>query len=257
MSDADAADAEPDATAPVTTDNADPGDGDDGDDDELVPIAKVRELRREVAGYRKKYQGLERAFGEFDDQDIEFIQNWMPLYLSDPVEWAKAADEISTNIKKAMGQMDEMTPEQQGAVAEKVADAQKAEAEGGPAVTKEMIAEIVAETLDAKLTERDQARQQNEQVEAIFAQIKDAGYDDPDDRRQILDFAVNKFGGDIDAAVEHYKTRQQAIIDAYLEGKTKAPTPPPTGGGAAPADNDIGSVKDATKLAEAYVRSMS
>lgn len=257
MADATATTPDPPAPADEPDEVVDDLDGDDGDGDELVPVSKLRELREENRKYRERWQPFERAFGDFDDQDIEFIREWMPTYLTDPLAWAKAADEISANIKEAMGQMDDMTQSQQQQVADRVAEAQEAEAKGGPVVTEETIARIVAETLEAKLTEREQARQQSEQVEAIFRQIADAGFEDPDDRRQILDFAVNRFDGDIDKAVEHFKARQQAIIDSYLEGKSKAPTPPPTGGGAAPADNDIGSVKDATKLAEAYVRSMS
>ena len=147
---------------------------------------------------------------------------------------------------------DGLSPAQQAEVAEQVAEA-KAD---GEALTPERVQQMIAEAI-----QNDRAAMQRQQsVEQIHSQVRAAGFE-PDslEGMSIMWLAVNKTNGDMSAAINEWRNRDQSVIDQYVQGKSQQPGYlPPSGnaGTGAATPPMISNMQDARKAAENYLRNM-
>src|SRR5690606_17099006 len=121
--------------------------------------------------------------------------------------------------------------------------------EKGSALTAEQVAEIVKQ----QLAERDRSAAQEAEIQKVYADLKEQGYDDPQstEAKWILHLALTETEGDIAKAVEKHRQREQQIIDQFLQSKGQGPTLPPQGSSAAPVKDEPKNLAEAAKMATA------
>ena len=215
------------APAPTTAPSAAPAaeaDPFDGDmpDDQVFSRGYVEKLRNQGRTYREqanenaeKLGTYEQVYGQYEDADRN---TWFDM----ANEWARdprAGAEMMQRISEAVLN-DGLTPEQatEQVIAEDQVVAQVADT--GASLTAEQVEQIVQDRMAAA----DDERRTDAAVEAIYTEMRDAGFDPKTrDGHSILWTANNETGGDIAKAVEIVKADRQKIIDDYVSGKATNP----------------------------------
>jgi hypothetical protein len=176
-------------------------------------------------------------------------------------EWARdprAGAEMMQRIAEAVLN-DGLTPEE--ATEQVIAEDQvsAAAAQTGTSLTPEQVEQIVQQKLEAEreaARQQEAERQQEAAVEAVFNEIREAGFDPSSrDGHAILWTASNETGGDVAKAVEIVKAERQKIIDEYVSGKASTPAsrPAPDSGVLATPAPVVNTLEEAFANANRYL----
>ena len=226
---------EVDSSAPASVDT-EPAPTSESNSD-TVSREEYEKLQRENQKYREKFQPWERAFQSFDDQDRDLLTRWLPTFRTDPDQFVAIGQQIISGL----------TPEQQEAVGDAVAEAEQA---SGADLTPEKIAEIVA----AELEKREQTAAERAAQNEIQSELKGLGLEpDTMEYQAVLWLALNETNGDLKKAHEAFAARQQKAIDDFVASKSNGPTLPPKGTAASPAREPIKDLADAKRKAAAFL----
>lgn len=121
------------------------------------------------------------------------------------------------------------------------------------ALTEDQVREIARQESQA---EKQEAERQAG-VEAVFAQLAEAGYEKGTaDAFKVLWYANNETDGDIDAAIARQRSDEQAVIDRYVEQMANGGTPvrlPASGTVGDSAPRAITDLSEARHAAQAWL----
>lgn len=240
-----APEAPPAPPEPAAAPSAEPDDLASMDHDRLVELA--RKLKHENVSKKQRYAPLEQAFDGADPQDVQGYLSFVQLLRSgDPANVEKAAAWMR-------GHLDELSPAQQAAVQQAADDA--SQAAGGDdefdPFNPEAIAKLIDERATSIVEQREQARRDAEQRQAIIgemnayaAELGDRlgieGLDDPTSRDfELLFVAAQKLDPNLPwkdrltAAAEDMQGWLGEKAKRYMQAKTAeadGPAAPPEGG---------------------------
>jgi hypothetical protein len=213
--------------------------------------AYVVSVREEAGKYRTERNQFRDAFEGFDDEQVT---NWLTAIKAisdDPKTAHEAFSGLVTSLAEVLGTTEEEAQEI-------VDEAVQADAEGGDdeVLTRADLERILAE----KEASDVKAREDAEALEALNRDIESLGYktssedvDEQLDYLNLLHLAAEKTEGDLAAASEIVRGRDQRVIDRYLAEQEKLVTGnPPQVDGAAPVQGreKVKSIKEAAKLAK-------
>lgn len=230
---------------PAPDDGGDPF-ADLPDDQAVFDRGYVDKLRREGARYRTEAKSTADQLSTYDDvfsvYDPADRDVWLDLartWVNDPVQAANVMQQIATSVLNEGGDVGaEPAPE-------------PAAGDDGP-----LTAEGVREMMQAELAEREAKAREAAEVENIYSEMRDAGFDPKSrDGFSILWMANNETGGDIAKAIEQFKADRQKVIDEYVAGRTNGATTPAPNGVVASAHTPIQNLDDARAAADAFLRS--
>lgn len=259
--------AAPETTTPAapTTTDVDPFDTSDLSTDGVVPRGRYDKAAKEGQAYREQARALEEKLSTYEQVYGQYAPEDRDTWFAMANEWARdprAGAEMMQRISEAVLN-DGLTPQE--ATEQVIAEDQVTAAadEAGLTLTPERVAQIVEEKLAAERAEAQAEtarREQEAAVQAVFAEIREAGFDpESRDGHSILWTASNETNGDIAKAVEIVKAERQKIIDEYVSGKASTPStrPAPDSGVLANTVPVLDTLDDAFKAANAFLDGMN
>jgi len=207
--------------------------------------AKSRIAAREA---RERATELEARYAPFEQYSDEDRNTWVDLgarWLDDPKATAADFRTIANNV---LG--DPTSTEAEKAEAIEVLE----QTDHMEALTPEAVQALV----DEKLSARDQQAQTDRAIEAVHAQIAEAGWPKGTaDNFKVLWIANNDPAaeGDVAKAIDIMKAERQTIIDDYNMGLRNGINPKvaPSGGFAGQSDTPITSMEEAAAAAKAFL----
>lgn len=223
-----------DAPAPAPAPEADTSDDWYSDPDKVR--AKVKELNEESAGHRVKSKPYTEAFGGYSQQEQEYLLKVVAM-ASSPDEGVrgKAAEEFAYLAEQLNGgeapPAAEPTPGAPGT---------KPEADDGPENAPTFGAEDAQALINKAQADSDRQRAVDQRVAEIQKEMADAGFQEDTVEWESVMVIGRRNGFDMTAAIEKFRTSQQAHIDAFVAEQqnkgVKFPTvnrntgtPPPVG----------------------------
>jgi hypothetical protein len=237
--------APPPAPPAVTSE---PGAGDpllDGQlpDQPLFDLGYVRDLRDRAAHYRtqlREAQGRASAYQVFDAYEPDDREVWIALarsWQNDPTEAARAMQQIASSV---LGEGAPPVPEPGT----------------DPDEPGELTPESIQQLIDARFAAQEQKAAEAAAVAQVHAEVRAAGYE-PDslDGMMVLHLAYTETEGDIKAAVEKLRARDQAAFDARMAAGRNGRAPlAPSGGAVATSTPDTsGSWDDTRRAAQRFL----
>ena len=207
--------------------------------------AKHRIAAREA---RERATELEQRYAPFEQYNDEDRNTWVQLgaqWLEDPQTTAANFRTIANNV---LGDPTS-TAEEKAEAIEVLEQTDHMEA---------LTPEAVQAMMDEKLSARDQQAQTDKAIEAVHAQIAEAGFPKGTaDNFKVLWIANNDPAaeGDVTKAIEIIKAERQTIIDDYNSGLRNGVNPKvaPSGGFAGQSDTPITSMEEAGAAAKAFL----
>lgn len=191
--------------------------------------AYVEKLRGEAAKYRTQArdgQPYREALARFTESDRAVWLNLVNATYADPKAGAAMMREIATNLAGGMTQDEAVDAAVDKAKEQTPTPALSAPPE--PAVTPLSEADV-ARMFDERMNMRETQAEQARAVRAVEDAVVALGYEKGSTGFiNVLHYAANQTGGDLDAAHKIVQGDRQAIIDGYLadkaaEGGTRVP----------------------------------
>lgn len=217
----------------------------------------VEKIRGEASRYRteartaaEQLQGYEQVYGNYEPEDREV---WFALarqWEADPSQAAAAMKEIAERVlgdQAPAATPPAATPPQQQTTEQWMNT-------GNP---EPLTADQVQQLINDALSQRDTDAAHQRAVDDVFNEVRAAGFDPETSEGFMVLYEANHFtAGDINAAVERIKARDQKIIDDYVAGRRQNfAAPAPNGGvSAASAPEPIKNLDDAKKAADQFLR---
>jgi hypothetical protein len=213
----------------------------------------VEKVRAEAAKWRTQAQELKGTadnntqydvFNQYSEEDRTVWTDIATKWLDNPADAAGMMQKIAAGV---LGDPN-ATPEET-ATAVEVATASQ---ENGGLTEDKVIAIMSAE----QARQQEQTKQE-QSVEAVFTQLATAGYEKgTPDAFLALYLANNETKGDVPAAIQMMKDRDQKVIDSYIADKRSGAGPSPMlrgGLAAGDAPPEITTLAEADAAAKAFV----
>ena len=201
----------------------------------------------EARTFREQLNSYDDVFGVYEPEDRDVWFSLAKQWANDPASAAQIMQQIANAV---LGEGTESAP---------AAPSEPTGSPGGATGDEPMTAERIAELVQQQLAQADYERRQADMVESIYSTMRTAGVEPKSaDGMAVLWLANNETEGDIDKALEQFKSTRQRTIDEYVSGRSGKPLPAPANGIPANASAEpIKNLDDARKAAEAFIRSQA
>jgi len=219
----------------------------------------VEKLRNEAAANRQKARDAEaraveqatklERFNAFDGYTDDDMQVWEQMASDWKTGNYNSAAETMQKIAQGVLGDPNATNAERAEAAEVLADPEAA----ARSLTEDQVREIAR----SEQAEMEAAAKREQAVQNIYAQIKDAGFEDQGpDANSILWYATQQTEGDIEAAIAKHKAYQQGIIDRYVESMASGGSPvrmPSGGAGGTQTAESPKNLQEARHAAQAWL----
>lgn len=228
------------AAAPAAT--PDP----EGEDKGPVPWGEHKKARDEAARYRTELRRYEESFGRWAPEDADVLLQAVGAVAE--LLAAGESDKAGQVFRAIADQFGEETANQVAQAGQQQAD------DDDELLTRAEMMQLLAEREAASAYEMG-VQQHMADLQRTAGEL---GYDPHSEEwAVVLSEAINLHDGDVRAAAEAIKNREQAAIDRYLAGKRSAADgiPSVVGNGAAPAaaSDAPGKIDDASERLRAFL----
>ena len=217
-------------------------------DQAVFPRSYVESIRQEAARYRNEARTYQ-VFEQYEPQDRDVWINLADTWARNPAQAAQIMQQIATGV------LGEQEPVTDNSPPRYEAGAPNGDVSGDDGLTDD---ERMQKLIDSTLAQRDQAAAEQQAIDQVMRDVRDAGFD-PNSAEgfMVLWNANNQTNGDIAQAAEMVRGYRQSIIDDYVQGRSSGRVAMPTPGQgvqATSAGEPITNFEDARKAADNFLR---
>lgn len=216
----------------------------------------VESIRKEAQRYRGEAQAASvynDVFGVYDQADRDVWLDLARTWATDPNRAAEVMQQIAGSV------LGEANTGAGSAGASGPGDSPNGDAVDQALTAGEPLTpERVQELIDQQFTAREAKAQEAQQIESVYAEVRESGFDPNSAEGFMVLWNANHFtNGNIGEAVKMTNAYKQSIIDGYVQGRTSGKVPMPNAGSGTSAtafSEPITNLDDAKKAADAYLR---
>lgn len=223
-------------------------------DQQVFNRAYVQDIRNREQGYRTQLREAQERldryaiFDQYDPADQDIWMGMLQQWVVDPVPVAQAMRQIADSLLGA--------PNGNGAA---MSDQHQEPPPLDPnaPLSRDELRALLAESMDERFAARDQEAAQRAAVAEVHNELRQAGFDPVGaDAMWIMHTAHHETNGDIGAAVQKWRDKEQAIYDQRVEAARQgrqAPLAPSNGQVATSTPPAPTNFRDIGRAAQAFI----